>query len=372
MSKENQYKNLVESYLDGELTPEEVISFEKELAENSALQEEMEFYQLAHSVVLENKFNAIEDAIAEAKHDFIKDRRKKTIQKAIVVSIAIVGLGLAGVYYFTQNDKQENNSKPQKESLIVPTEVNKDSVHVSQTEVPQPTVEVKNVDSPKTFDTPKSKPAQVPATEKTIEKSEQNIPLSSKTEAPIDQQKTVFENQNTEPTPKPKTNPCEGVSITANTNLKSACVGQNNGEIRISTLKGGTTPYQFELSSGDKNSNGMFTELASGNYKIKIIDKNFCETTIDKLIITEEFCKLDLFYDPSTGNEVRFPIYEKEGVLSIFDKGGNLKFTKTIHANDEFNWDATTNNSVLAAGYYIFIIKYENGKTQNGSITVTP
>ena len=49
MSENKDYTELIEKYLDGELSAKEQHSFEQELSANPELQQQLEFYQLAYA-----------------------------------------------------------------------------------------------------------------------------------------------------------------------------------------------------------------------------------------------------------------------------------------------------------------------------------
>lgn len=54
------------------------------------------------------------------------------------------------------------------------------------------------------------------------------------------------------------------------------CPGDGSGVIDISTIEGGTPPYQFTLNNGSPTSNPIFNNLDGGDYELLIIDSNGC------------------------------------------------------------------------------------------------
>ncbi|MCP4521805.1 MAG: hypothetical protein GY827_08980, partial [Cytophagales bacterium] len=78
-----------------------------------------------------------------------------------------------------------------------------------------------------------------------------------------------------------------GCSISENVDLPSSlnfdstttnpvCFGDTNGEINISNVSGGVTPYTFEINGGGFSTNSNFTNLGAGTYNIIIRDNTGC------------------------------------------------------------------------------------------------
>ncbi len=76
------------------------------------------------------------------------------------------------------------------------------------------------------------------------------------------------------------------------------CAGDDDGEIRILSLTGGDTPYQYRLNGGSWQTGDVFSDLAPGNYTVMVRDSNGCEETLSGLIVVEGIqLTLDAGYD---------------------------------------------------------------------------
>ena len=58
----------------------------------------------------------------------------------------------------------------------------------------------------------------------------------------------------------------------------TSCSGINNGSI-IVMASGGTLPYQYSLNGGPLQSSNVFSGLTAGNYSIRVVDANGCNST---------------------------------------------------------------------------------------------
>jgi gliding motility-associated-like protein len=71
----------------------------------------------------------------------------------------------------------------------------------------------------------------------------------------------------------------QGTGVTATiATTPTSCSGINNGTITV-TPAGGNFPYQYSLNGGPLQSSNVFNGLASGNYTIKVVDVNGCNST---------------------------------------------------------------------------------------------
>jgi gliding motility-associated-like protein len=87
------------------------------------------------------------------------------------------------------------------------------------------------------------------------------------------------------------TNPIN-INITTGTGINSptittnptSCAGANNGVITVTTVTGGTAPYEYQLNSGPFQPSNVFTGLPSGSYSITIRDAVGCTRTVTRTV----------------------------------------------------------------------------------------
>ena len=71
----------------------------------------------------------------------------------------------------------------------------------------------------------------------------------------------------------------QGTGVTATiATTPTSCSGINNGTITV-TPGGGSFPYQYSLNGGPLQSSNVFNGLAAGNYTIRVVDVNGCNST---------------------------------------------------------------------------------------------
>ncbi len=388
MNNQDNYTGLIERYLDGEMSHEELAAFEAELLVNNALREELEFYQFSNSVIVENKLADVKGVIREVAAEYSGRNNADLLRRGGIIGgglalILIAFIVFSGKNYF----RQEQGEKMLKGS----------EKHVSQTDSLPETLPERTLasDSPEVS---KNSPVTVNNVQRknapahktffpgdTLSESDTSAVIQ-KTESAIagSDAGNVGENSaNTDPygidtghgaavkEPLPEPDKCVNVTITAGSDVKHTCTGRNEGRIRMTNVKGGTAPYHFQLSSGEENETGIFSDLGAGFYSVRVRDSHQCEF-VQHIELRAERCRLDLYLDPVSGRPVVLPEYGKAGVLTIFDKQGNLRLEKRIFENQQYEWYGEGNTGSLAPGYYLFIINYEDGAVQNGSITVMP
>jgi len=378
MRSDNKYTQLIEQYLDGEMSSQELLAFQKELGNNVALKQELEFYQLANTVIIQNKISSIKDTINAIKEDYKIKRKNRQICKVIIITTALI-LALGGIYYWLSKPAPKKTEKVIKQINVLPTDSTTasqngiDGKRKIQIEESNDEVEIKKENT------------RIPAKKiSRINHSKDTLVLSyidRSTDSDINQNQqpsdtvAFYKNHKVSTSPENtsvKTTVCDKVIISANPRINASCIGKHEGKIAVSAISGGSAPYTYTLSTGENNTNGVFYNLNPGTYQVEIMDKNHCMGKLENIVIKEERCKLDLYFEPASGNPVSFPIYEKAGVLSIFDKSGNTIFSTRIEFKQRFEWQGNTNSGILNPGYYPFIIKFEDGSMQSGSITVTP
>ncbi|MBL7723055.1 MAG: hypothetical protein JNK27_02855, partial [Chitinophagaceae bacterium] len=81
-------------------------------------------------------------------------------------------------------------------------------------------------------------------------------------------------------------NVATGAGITSHgvTSTATSCAGASNGSITVTSVTGGTAPYQYQLGAGPFQPSNVFTGLASGTYTITIRDASGCTRTFNRTV----------------------------------------------------------------------------------------
>lgn len=87
--------------------------------------------------------------------------------------------------------------------------------------------------------------------------------------------------------------------------IVNAACGQEDGEIRITNIEGGTAPYSFRLGDNVVQSDSVFSGLRAESYELKVLDHNGC-TLIENVEVPSDTCENSFRF-------VRFDAVERRG-----------------------------------------------------------
>lgn len=142
--------------------------------------------------------------------------------------------------------------------------------------------------------------------------------------------------------------------------IKPACYGNSNGKIILHASEG-VAPYLYSLDSGEFQTNNTFTNLAAGNYVIKIKDASGCilDTTITMLQP-----------NPVGGSAVIIPAancHSKDGEITVKANGGNVPYMYSINNGTTYQ---ASNIFYIEPGVFNITIKDSTGCSATISDTV--
>ncbi|MFQ3576001.1 MAG: hypothetical protein SNJ77_06150 [Cytophagales bacterium] len=146
------------------------------------------------------------------------------------------------------------------------------------------------------------------------------------------------------------------------------CFNQNSIQIlktdadcfRNSSLKisiNGSYFSNIELKSDNfliSSANGVFENLKSGKYLLKIINDE-CYSNFNDSIVINNFPCNQVVISPISGEGTETYFFQESGVLKIYDKNG-LKLTELQCPKI---WDGRVNGSLLPVGYYFGVFNEE-------------
>jgi len=92
----------------------------------------------------------------------------------------------------------------------------------------------------------------------------------------------------------------EGINNATYTSAPTLCA-ENNGQINITAVEGGTPDYTYSINNGTPNSTGDFSSLAPGSYTIQIVDDAGCTYETEEIIIdpSETIETVELSIEPA-------------------------------------------------------------------------
>jgi SprB repeat/Secretion system C-terminal sorting domain len=154
------------------------------------------------------------------------------------------------------------------------------------------------------------------------------------------------------------------VTITVNVNVVTgvnlavdevSCHNESDGQIEITGVTGGTSPYQYALNGGSFTAQNVFTGLAPGDYIVWVRDATGFEFQAPSIALLEP--------DELTAN---FQLAVNN--LTIVASGGTGQLFYSVDGGTSFQPSNLFNN--LPLGTYEVMVKDENGCTFTDQIIV--
>ena len=152
--------------------------------------------------------------------------------------------------------------------------------------------------------------------------------------------------------------------LTANVQATAASNCTNpNGQITVSDVTGGVTPFAYRLNGGTYQSAPLFNNLAPGNYTVFVRDATSCEASFNAVVdapvlpsITNVNITAPDCTDPASGSIV---------VTQVV--GGVAPYTYSL---DGVNFQVSATFDNLASGLYNVTVRDAGGCTQASAQTV--
>jgi len=167
---------------------------------------------------------------------------------------------------------------------------------------------------------------------------------------------------------------CGKVNIEGKFYESESCNNSPTGTISFdrSSLTGGTAPYAFSLTGSQFKETTVFSNLYTGNYTLYAKDAMNCTSQIGIAFIGTIDCTYQAVFAPSRGEIWSVPADpEKTGQLNIFSKSGDLVYSVRFSIHESVVWDGTTlSGQLLSMGIYQFGIRYSDGISFNGNVTI--
>ncbi|MBC7388223.1 MAG: hypothetical protein H7329_03345 [Opitutaceae bacterium] len=351
----------IESYLNRNMPDDEIIGFESEISQNQTLADKVETFRLANLALTRNKLWVVKNISNAINDEHIKASKiKKTV--LILSALTLLGIGIASAILI----------KEEKPNEIIKSNSKISKVETTKTENKQAITQ--NLQTKKT-----NKPArkELQNLVRPTKIKENNIvytpaEVENKTVVPqktADISKSMIPAYKQKPEDSRPDNICRTISIDAFISAEKACFNEQNGRISVSGFKGGSEPYIYKVLDQAKQ-NISSTKLAAGIYSVIITDSRNCQKLIEGIIIKEENCKRDLELNASNGDEVEFGTADQEVSFTVYDKGGNIYFDGQFASGEKIKWNGISAKGEIKSGYFIFTLKYQDGKIHKGSITV--
>ena len=359
MSEEEIY-NQVENYVNRSFSESEKKAFEELLKTDIEVANQYNLYKFADELVIENRLRKVNSILVEEKNN----KGGNFIKLIILSTIALLVSSL--VFFLIGNKKStyertpligkikkeltQNFSEQIKESDNIKDPLLKNNAdHISIAPVEVETKEIINL---------QAKSELILNNDQKKENVSVNLDIE-KLIVPISKDQINIKDNSI----------CYNVNIEAITSSTASCKEESNGSILITNIKGGTAPYSINVKNFE-NKDVSFFNVPSGNYLVVITDKVGCSKTINSISVPEKFCEKEYSFNPFMDETFVFPDIKESVQLSIYERSGNLYFTKQINPFDSVHWNGYSKNGEFTIGYFIFVLTYTNGREERGGITI--
>jgi hypothetical protein len=355
MSEDETYQ-LIENYLSGVLSKEEKSVFEKQLFTDVELSKQFRLHQLANELVIENRLQSVNNILLEEKN---KGNSGNNLTKIIFSAVILV----AGTVLFV-TWKNKNTS----------TNTNPASIEAASSKANVPLVSESKTEEKNNL--PQKKTETVP-TSSSVQPENNKILISGASEKIISETRPEEKNKEIKeevsvPAPvqeKNTSSPCAAVHLEAKVAATASCKDESNGAIYVREFTGGTAPYSVSIKNRQQEYVSSLN-IPAGIYTIVIQDKKGCSNTITNFQIPEKLCEKEYTFNPFMEELLTLPTHEQYGTLSIYERSGNLYFSKETEPSETIQWNGYSKNGELNAGYFIFVLSLKDGQTIKGGITI--
>lgn len=369
MSFQEEIFDTIEAYLSGELDAGETAAFENRIAADDLLKAEVEKHKVANALIMEQRLLSVKNIFQEER---VKDSNSGTSFKPfgfVLLAVAAIGIGTS-VWMLNKEDVVASSSKEENKTNQIASgttasenkNTSEHTKHVSNS-VSQSVIE--NADNG--------------FHKQQIQQIEEHLRVDEKGTLYRDTTSIGTKRETNPSVPPIASNPANKNNtsvdaapcfIHASVKASSSCNHEATGTIHVNMIEGGSKPYSISLSTSNNESvvNGA---LPKGIYNVVVSDAKGCTQTYSNIVVAEKDCPQDYSFNPFYGNEEwEIASANSEGHLELFDKGGVLYFQKTLPASSTFKWSGMGINNQIIPGYYIFVIKYADGTTRSGSVTI--
>lgn len=358
MTQEELYKQ-IEDYLEGVLSKDKKAAFEKQLSTDAGLARKVKLHKLADELVIERRLQNVNQLLIEEKNKGKWGNSFKIIFGAVCV-VAGTSLFITWKTKHTITESAPVAINKNIEDVNVVKENNEIATTNSKKTI---TAEVRNVSS-----------SQINVTEWPVgnlasENNSSNI-TTNKEITPI--QKTLESKEPIQSLPvadKNNTGPCASIQLDAKVSATASCRGESNGSIVVREFAGGTAPYAVSIQNKQEEHVASFN-LPAGQYSVQIQDKKGCSHTIPNIHVPEKICEKQYNFNPFMDELLVMPAQEQYSTLAVYERSGNLYFTKEVEPLQEIQWNGYSKNGELNAGYFIFVLTLKDGRAFKGGITI--
>ncbi len=389
MTKDIDKYELIERYLTGQLSAEELTKLEYRMKSDPEFAREVDKHRAVSSIIRDGMLLEIREKV-KAIHNSKTSYNRFRNSGNRIIALSVVGLLIFLSIMFIRNIKKDSNSKLPEEQAnpVTDTSIRKDqrtdTFHDESSQInrekttptahenvykkpPTPIIEktsntheIDTIRENEKINVRSEKPAKKMQVPDSTGITPELIPVTDDNKSRIDHGKDSTD--------------CSQVAISARIETEESCEQRPTGRICIvkTSIQGGTPPYSVSIDNG-KNfyPSFVFEKLYPGNYVLWLKDKYNCMTKTGNYRISSVDCDYDFIFAPDEGELWEAPSYDDAGFLKIYSKQGKLVFTKRIDYGETYMWNGLSlTDNPLPMGVYRFILELDNHDPVVGNVTI--
>jgi hypothetical protein len=167
---------------------------------------------------------------------------------------------------------------------------------------------------------------------------------------------------------------CSLIKISANSSVEGSCRNKATGSIVVdeASVFGGTAPYSYSINGSNYFHDPKFLHLAPGKYALYIKDLHQCISVGQEKLEVKEIECLEMISDafaPSVGETWKLTL-KHSGSVQIITEQGTEVYSAIVRGSTTFEWDGRSGGASLPPALYQFVIHYDNGEIEKGYITI--
>lgn len=359
----DQYQN-IEKYLKGDLSKDEIKSFEEQMASDNEFYQEVQLHKVVHESIIEN--NLLE---LRKKMDMIDPSemiQSNFWSKAIGFGAAVLGIFLMveGSMNHTHEGVIVTSEKIEIKSDVSGSVIHEDGQEMTPVKklVPQQSAShenefVKPLGMQSDEEILTDKKFHVKAEPRTLSSSHRSsLPGLRVQESEFSLPDVIASGNNVN---------CEKEKEYVSLSVDHPCYQGDLGSIEF----GGLTFDEISINEETYQS-GSFGGLSEGVYNFRMKSSKGCEFT-KKVTLESIFCQGDQAFSPKDGDVWKVPTYDLAGVLTVFGMSGEILFVTEFDQGQSVEWDGVRHEGMtIGRGEYIYRIDFQNGKRIDDKLTV--
>jgi len=387
MTKDIDKYELIERYLTGQLSAEELTDLEHRIERDPDFAREVDKHRAISSIIRDGVLLEIREKVktihkSKTSYTLFRNSGRR------IITLSVAGVLIFMSIMFIRNIRKDRDGRLPGEQALPVTDTSirqnqrTDSVHNGSFQINKkkaaPTVHENTYKKPSTH-----------GIDKRSDKHEADTAREDQTINIIPAKKTQVPDDSTDITPElmpvaddneshtdhgTDSMDCSQVAIFARVETEESCEQRPTGRIRIvkTSIQGGTPPYSVSIDNG-KNfyPSFVFEKLYPGSYMLWLKDKYNCMTKTGNYRIPSVDCDFDFIFAPDEGELWKAPSYGDAGFLKIYTKQGKLVFTNRIDYGEIYLWDGMSlTDNPLPMGVYRFILELDNHDPVVGNVTI--